>query len=240
MEAATALSWTPPSPATLAAFLGIVAAVILAFLAAVGHASSPERRARHVALAGAGVAGWMGLHALLGPHTLDHLPASLAAFMLLSNGTAVVLALSPLGRWLAQGVPLAALVAFPLYRLPLELVLHRWAEAGVIPVSMTWSGQNFDILSGILAPLCALGMVRWPQHRRPLAWVGSAVGFGLLLNVMRVALLSSPGPLRAFGDPPLVLVAHVPTVWILSICVVGALLGHLLAFRALLSPDPAP
>lgn len=232
---ATSLPWTEPSLPSTVAFLAVVFGVVALFLGAVAVASGPAARTRNVGLAALGVAGWMALQAAATPFTLGWIPVSLFAFFFATNGTVLALALSPLGRWLAAGVPLIALVAFPGFRFPLELVLHSWAEQGVIPVSMTWSGQNLDIVAGVFGPACALGMWAVPGRARAFAWLGNTVCFAFLLNVMRVAMQSSPGPQRIFGDPPLLLAAHVPAVWIVSICVAGALLGHLVTFRKLLT-----
>ena len=81
--------------------------------------------------------------------------AALVAYLVLCNGIAVVIALSPVGRGFAAYLPVATLVGFHAFRLPLELVLHRWYEQGVVPVQMTWSGQNLDIITGILAVILA-------------------------------------------------------------------------------------
>jgi hypothetical protein len=56
----------------------------------------------------------------------------------------------------------------------------------------------------------------------------------LLVNVARVAAFSSPVPFRSYLEgPPVLLAFHVPFVWIVPICVGGALFGHLLVFRRL-------
>ena len=98
MQVATSFPWTPPSPPSLAAFLGIVAAVVVALLAAVAHAAPPSERARHTGLAAVFLVSWMVLGALLGPYSLTWLPVSLFAFFFGTNGSAGALALSPVGR----------------------------------------------------------------------------------------------------------------------------------------------
>ena len=75
-----------------------------------------------------------------------------------------VLALGSFGNTLAQGLPLWALVGYQGFRVVVELMLHRAYEQGVIGVQMTWSGRNFDVLSGASAlsarpiPHCALSI----------------------------------------------------------------------------------
>ena len=212
-------------------FLLVVAFVIACWVVGNARAASPGSGAQRASRAGVAAAVWLVLSAL---PTLTGLlaedggiippPVAFAAFL------AVSLAVS-LGRWgrdLALAVPLWALVGFQGFRLPLELVLHAWAEAGVAPPQMTWTGQNWDILAGAVA-LLAVPLVR---RRAAFAWVPTVFGSVLLLNVIRVVMRSVPGPLQAFPDPVL-LPFRFPHVWIGSVCVVGAVVGHVVAFRAL-------
>jgi hypothetical protein len=127
-------------------------------------------------------------------------------------------------------VSLAWLVGFQGFRLPLELVLHDWYASGTIPETMTWSGSNWDILSGIFALLSCF----FVNDRRWLAWVFNIVGIILLLNVGRVAIMSSPVPFGWQVDPPLELILFLPYAFIVPICVGGAALGHTLLTRKLL------
>ena len=142
----------------------------------------------------------------------------------------VGLGLSPVGRWIAAS-PIPWLLAFQGFRLPLELVLHSWVGQGVIPATMTWTGSNWDILSG----LAALALAPFAGRRPVLAWIGNILGFVLLLNVGRVALLSAPTPFGwADVTPKLQLPFHLPYALIIPVCVGGALLGHMALTRALL------
>jgi len=141
---------------------------------------------------------------------------------------------SQIGKWLALTSAIPWLLAFQGFRLPLELVLHSWARQGVIPETMTWTGSNWDLLSGIvalvLAPFC--------RRSRTAAWAGNIVGFVLLLNVGRVAILSAPVP---FGwpdvSPKLLLPFHLPYALIVPVCIGGAFVGHIVLTRALLRAD---
>ncbi len=100
-----------------------------------------------------------------------------------------------------------------------------------MPVQMTWEGQNFDILTGIVS----LGFGLYAYRREvpgALVWAVNLLGLGLLLNVMRIAMLSTPMPLRTFvNDPPVLLAYHFPYGWIVPFCVSGALFGHLVVVR---------
>jgi hypothetical protein len=100
---------------------------------------------------------------------------------------------------------------------------------------MTYNGHNFDIVTGVLALIFAaavyLGRIDERVQRAAAAGF-NLVGLGLLLTVASIAVRSTPGPLRTYdNEPPVLLVAYAPYTWILSICVAGALFGHVLLFR---------
>jgi hypothetical protein len=183
------------------------------------------------ALAAGGLSLWLGAQAALvasGKMTslpLNGLPLFFGPILVVWIG----LGLSPVGRQMASAVPLTALVAFQAFRLPLELVLHEWAAQGVIPGTMTWTGQNQDILSGVLALACAPLASRYLL----LARLANGVGAMLLMNVIRVALFSSPVPFGWGLQPPLLLAFHLPYALIGPVCVGGALFGHIVLTRAL-------
>jgi hypothetical protein len=151
------------------------------------------------------------------------------------NVVAIAFALSTVGGRLALNLPLEALVGFQAFRLPLEVVLHSWAEQGTIPQAMTWSGSNLDVISGIVALLLAPFAAR-----RAVAWLANLVGFVLLINVARVAMLSSPVPFGWDVQPKLTIIAHLPYALIGPVCVAGALAGHIILTRRLLDAARRP
>lgn len=217
----------PPSSPSMAAFVAVLIAVLVGVGAALHRAGGARwaglgAGAMLVGLAVTGAFAHFGFAARGFPW--------LMGFMVVCNATAVGVALSPVGKRVAETVPVWALVGFHAFRLPLELVLHAWADQGVIPESMTWTGQNIDVLAGIGALVVAPLAWRW----RPAAWVFALGGLGLLINVARVAMQSVPGPLQRFGDPDLLVAMQVPTVWILPVAVCGALAAHVILIRALL------
>ncbi len=147
---------------------------------------------------------------------------------------AVFIAFSTTGLRLAR-LPLAALIGFHAFRLPLELILHNWYKVGTLPVQMTYEGHNFDIATGILAIVVGTWAMLG-QIPRPAVWLFNLVGTSLLTVVIFIALTSSPFPFRQYmNEPQVLLVYHFPFSWIVSIAVAGALLGHLVLFRKLLA-----
>ena len=224
------MEFHPASPASVIAFRFIIAAVVAEFFWAV-HRAYGRGRASVIALSVLFV--WLGaLSGLVASGRMTSLPLQglpffFAPILVLSAGAA----LSPFGGKIATAVPLAALVGFQAFWLPLELVLHSWASQGTIPETMTWTGQNWDILSGLVALVAAPLTGRYPGAAR----FANIVGLALLMNVMRVAVMSSPVPFGWGQQPPLLLALHLPYAFIGPICVGGALFGHLVLTRKLWS-----
>jgi hypothetical protein len=168
-----------------------------------------------------------------------------------------VIAFGSLGRHLARYLPLWILVAVQAFRLPLELAMHAMAERGIMPIEMTYTGRNFDIVTGITAIVVAAVLFanrtghadRNGQHGRTgggnggsrgggvrtLVLLWNLLGLGLLFNVVIVAVLATPR-FRYFGDSREhlnVFVTYPPFIWLPAVMVLAALAGHLLIFRAL-------
>jgi hypothetical protein len=227
------MTFHPPDLPSTIAFLVIVVAVLAMVLwgtrvAAARAGEDAMRATRAVAIT---LAVWVAITSLppaTGIMRGAVIPALPLFFVTVLAG-GVVFAFSRHGTRLARNLPLAALVAFQAFRLPLELVLHSWAEQGSIPATMTWTGQNYDIAAGVLAIVMAPLVVRAPFAARIFNWIGAA----LLLNVLRVVVMSSPLPFAWNVEPPLLVGAFAPYHLIATVCVAAALAGHIILLRAL-------
>jgi hypothetical protein len=147
------------------------------------------------------------------------------------------IAFSRFGTRIATAIPLWVLVVVQGFRLPLELAMHGMYARGIMPLQMTYTGLNFDIVTGALAilvgTLSAMGVVG-----RGIIAAWNVLGMALLINVVTVAILGTPR-FQYFGpDQVNVWVTYPPFVWLPAVMVLAALAGHLLIFRALLAPKP--
>lgn len=140
-------------------------------------------------------------------------------------------AFSDYGKNVADEFSFSQLIGFQGFRLPLELVLHQWASTGTVPETMTWTGQNWDIVTGILS-LIAIPFV---NKNKRIAWTVQIVGFVLLLNVLRVVIMSSPLPFSWQLERPILLIGYLPYALIGPLFVGVALTLHLITFRKLLN-----
>lgn len=155
----------------------------------------------------------------------------LPLFMFLTILLGVVYARSSHAKKMSELLPFSILIGFQLFRFPLEIILHYWAEGGTIPSTMTWTGSNWDILAGIAA-LVSIPLV---NKFKIVAWSVQVFGFILLMNVFRVVVMSSPFPFSWPIDNPVQLGLHFPYVLIIPLFVLPALVLHLVTFRKLFS-----
>jgi hypothetical protein len=187
----------------------------------------------------AGVVAWFAISAGIAASGLlgrfDFKPPPMALMFLVVISLGLWLGLSRHGERLAEALPLWLLVAVQGFRLPLELVMHQAAVEGVMPHEMSFSGYNFDIVTGAMALVIGLLLARRVAPRW-LVVVWNVYGCAALVIVAAVAFLSSP-MVRFFGDDP----AHVnrwvtlfPFVWLPAILVTAAIAGHVIVFRKLL------
>jgi D-alanyl-D-alanine-carboxypeptidase/D-alanyl-D-alanine-endopeptidase len=235
----------PRLPVTLApierSFL--VLPIVLAALLTAGvfvawrRTGATTGRAAHAAFTMAvATSVWMAvtyLAAALRVLTFPPQPPTMVVVFVLLVVLSVGLGVSPVGRRLAAGIPLAILVGVQSFRLPLELIMHRAYEAGLMPKQMSYSGLNFDILTGITALVVAVlyGTGR-AGLRTVRAW--NLLGTVLLVNIITIAWLSAPTPWRVFREGPAnTWVATEPYIWLPAVMVAFAILGHIVVFRRL-------
>lgn len=177
-------------------------------------------------MAGVGVVDWLLANSgfynaptAVPPHQVLLLAPTLLGILLL-----LVL---PAGRRWLRGLDLVSLVMLNVLRIPVELVLHEGWAVGLVPRGMTYSGHNFDILSGITAALLAA----WLLSRRPpprgvlIAW--NLVCLVLLGIVVVTAIGSIPSVVQAWNfDRPNVLVLSPPYVLLPAVLVPAVLWSH--------------
>jgi len=156
------------SPLLRALFAALTLALAGAFIAAAVWSSrrAGGRNVRHdVGVAAAGATIWIagtGMAASKGLLTFAA-PPTMMAVLILSMVVAVAIAFSPLGRRLALEIPVVALVGYQAFRIAVELLMHRAYVEGLMPVQMSYSGRNFDIVSGLTAIAAAIWLARCHQ-----------------------------------------------------------------------------
>jgi hypothetical protein len=187
-------------------------------------------------------AAWIALTGVAAARGALHFqaPSTMLALFPCVLAIAIGLALSPVGRRIAYGLPLAALVGYQGFRVLVEFVMHRVYVEGLMPVQMSYSGRNFDIVTGLTALVLGAWLLTGERQSRGLVFAWNTLGLVLLANVVSVALLSAPTPLRVFmNEPANVWITHAPWVWLPAVMVLAALCGHVLVYRRLFGESVA-
>jgi hypothetical protein len=206
-------------------------------LAVIALGLNAVRRAAPAALPRASliVAAWVALFGALAASGLlaqfDRRPPPIVFMMAATIFGGILLGRSALVGRIVQTVPLWALVLAQSFRLPLELVMHQAALERVMPNALSFSGYNFDIVTGATAIVVALALRTGAPRKLAFAW--SVLGSACLVAIAVIAIVTSP-MLAALGPHEVnTWVARLPFVYLPTVLVTFAIAGHFAVFRAL-------
>lgn len=183
---------------------------------------------------------WMALHTILGLQgfytVTDEIPPRFALLLAPPLLFIIGLFITAPGRRFIDSLDIKMLTLLHVIRIPIELVLFGLAAKKAIPELMTFEGRNFDILSGITAPLVYYFVFVKKQPNKNLLLFWNFICLGLLVNIVINAVLSAPLPFQQFAfDQPNLALLYFPFIW-LPCCVVPlVLLAHLASIRQLLT-----
>ncbi|MEQ1827097.1 MAG: hypothetical protein ABL921_14175 [Pirellula sp.] len=174
--------------------------------------------------------GWMILSAISGftgvLTNFERLPPPAMLLFFLGFLSTTYLGLSRFVQPLIA-LPLRLLVGFQAFRILVEILIHQSSTIGLAPPQMTWNGMNFDIVTGVTAALIAPIADRLPRWLI-IAW--NCMGLGLLTWVVTVAVVSFPSPFQIL-KPDNLWVTQFSYVWLPTVLVPAALLGHIVCLR---------
>ena len=116
------------------------------------------------------------------------------------------------------------------FRVFVEVLLWMLFIDNLLPVQMTFEGYNFDILAGLTAPIIGWLISRNSSARVMFVW--NIVCLMLLVNIVTIAILSTPVPFRVFmNDPANTIVTQFPIVWLPGLLVPLAYTLHILSLK---------
>ena len=147
----------------------------------------------------------------------------------------ILLLITKSGRRFTDSIDLKKLTLVHIVRVPVEITLFMLCGHKLIPELMTFAGRNFDILSGITAPIVYFVCFKNSQLKNPrLLLIWNFICLGLLLNIVINALLAAPFPFQQFAfDQPNVAILYFPFTWLPCFIVMIVLYSHLAAIRQL-------
>jgi hypothetical protein len=143
------------------------------------------------------------------------------------------------GRQYIDSLNIKTLTILHIIRIPVEVVLFWLFVNKTVPELMTFEGRNFDILSGLTAPIIFyFGFIK-KQLDRKIILIWNFICLGLLINIVANAVLSAPFPFQKFAfDQPNIAVLYFPFNWLPSCVVPLVLFSHLATIRQLINDGP--
>jgi len=181
-----------------------------------------------------GLIVWVGLISLLAINgffsDFSKMPPRPALAVLLPLPVILVTAFSKKGSDLLRAIPPHWLIGMQAFRILVEILLWRALLLNLLPIQMTFEGYNFDALSGLLAiPVAMIIKKKWSPS---ISLAYNIIGLLLLLNILVIAVLSMPTPLRCFmNEPANTLVGEFPFIYLPAVLVVIAYSLHIFSLR---------
>lgn len=158
------------------------------------------------------------------------MPPRFLFIVLIPLGVILWATLSTSAGEIVSRIPPESILYLQSFRVFVELLLWMLFIQNLIPIQMTFEGYNFDILVGLTAPVIALIVHRKGSATLLLIW--NVFGLCLLINIVTIAVLSTPVPFRVFmNEPANRIVTQFPFVWLPGILVPLAYTLHILSIR---------
>jgi hypothetical protein len=140
----------------------------------------------------------------------------------------------PRGHKTINEANIPVLTLMHVIRVPVEICLYLLFIHKAVPGLMTFKGQNFDIFSGLTAPLIWYFGYRKPMLPRIILVSCNLICLGLVLNVVIHGILSAPTSFQILAfDQPNIAVLYFPFQWLPAFVVPTVIFGHLICLRDL-------
>jgi hypothetical protein len=129
-----------------------------------------------------------------------------------------------------QHIPAHRIVYLQSFRVFVEILLWMLFVDNLLPIQMTFEGYNLDVFSGLTAPI--IGFMIRKNKSRGLMIIWNVLCLGLLINIVTIAIVSTPTPLRIFmNEPANTIVTRFPIIWLPGLLVPLAYTLHILSLR---------
>lgn len=132
-------------------------------------------------------------------------------------------------------LPHENIIKLQVFRFYVEVMLWALFASALLPVQMTFEGRNFDVITGVTAVLLTTrfsGFVLIEKLPKVVLVIWNIAGLVLLVNIVVIAILSMPSPLRYFmNEPANTIVTEFPISLLPAFLVPLAYLLHILSLR---------
>jgi hypothetical protein len=183
--------------------------------------------------------GWMVLQSIMGYsgfyQNTETIPPRMMIFGILPALTLVFFPFfTKKGKNFIQQINLKKLTYLHSIRIAVEITLGLLFYYSVISIYMTLEGTNFDLVSGITAPIIAFLAYKKFETNKKLLLGWNFVCLLLLLNVVVTAILAFPSPFQklAFNQPNIAIL-YFPFNLLPTVVVPIVLFSHLAAIKKL-------
>lgn len=138
----------------------------------------------------------------------------------------------PSFRKLLEIVDYKFLLLIHILRIPIEVVLWQLSKSHTIPASMTFEGNNWDILSGLSAIAVYYFVYIKNNLNRNVLLFWNFICLALLLNVVVTGILSVPTSFQQLNfEQPNIAMLYFPFAWLPSFIVPAVLFSHIASIR---------
>jgi hypothetical protein len=158
-------------------------------------------------------------------------PLNAAPVILIPLVTILVFSFSKTVKEILVHIPQENIIKLQVFRFYVEVFLWALFSVSLLPIQMTFEGQNFDVATGATATLVAwlIAKAKFPRFA---VVIWNIVGLGLLINIVTIAIFSMPTPFRVFMNQPAnTIVAEFPISLLPAFLVPLAYLLHILSLR---------
>jgi hypothetical protein len=147
----------------------------------------------------------------------------------------IYLFVSARGRHFMNQLNPGMLTLLHVIRIPVEFVLYGLFLEKQVPQLMTFAGGNYDIISGLTAPIVYyFGFVK-KIFNKPVLLIWNFICLYLLISIVIRAVLSAPSAFQQFAfNQPNTAILHFPYTWLPALVVPLVLLSQLASIRFLL------
>ena len=184
------------------------------------------------------VLSWLMLQAVLslkGFYTQTNtIPPRLALLAVPAILFIILLFLTKRGRNYIDRLDMQQLTWLHTVRVPVEIILLALSGYKLVPELMTLQGRNFDIFSGLTAPLVAWFGYEKKKLPPAVMMIWNFICLALVLNVVIHGILAAPSRLQRIAfDQPNVAIMYFPFSWLPACIVPIVIFSHLVCIRQL-------
>ena len=181
---------------------------------------------------------WLFIQAQLGLNgfyeVTDAIPPRFLLMVMPAILAIILLFTTSAGRRFIDRLDIKMLTLLNIVRIPVEIILLGLFINKAIPEVMTFEGKNFDIFSGITAPIVYYyGFVKQKLGTKYIL-IWNFICLALVINVVVRGLLSAPSVFQKISfDQPNIAILYFPYIWLPACVVPLVLFSHLVSIRRL-------